>query len=292
MKFLFALLFCAEVVATAGLGMQCSAACEACCPRDSVSGEWLRQTSSGDCVNDSGVLVCKLATGKCLGGMSARICEEVSHPRIEIDEVMLGEDRGTNTFLADGMRAWNSEHPEGHSALHNIPPFYHGFAALIPHQRLLGAETEVRFMCPEGMGDCEAAVFVYECTPCDAQNGGIPSQLAAGGFERSNCAPTFTTGKKEGLQHPMTAYTRIVGQGQTLTFRTRGSAQWVFFAMGHGASLHCARLQRTDCESHDKIGFCEWNWQSQACRTNTCGQPQQCDPTKCVEREYDSSIVW
>ena len=274
------------------MGVQCSSACEACCPKG-PKGEWLTPTENGDCADASEVIVCRLTTGKCLHGMSAVACDEVPLARVEMDETMPGELLD-NTFLADGMRAWNSEHPEGHSALHNIPAYYHGFAALIPHQRLLGAETEVIFMCPpEASGDCDAVVFMYECTNCASEKGAIPAQLAVEGFERSNCGPTFTTGKKDGRDHPMTSWRRKVSPGEDLVFTTKGSAEWIAFAMGHGERMECTGLSADACDADALHGFCQWNGATDTCETNTCGPPAQCATSACVLKDFeDVTGLW
>ena len=284
---------CVLSTLSSATAMYCSSACEACCPKG-PKGEWLTPTENGDCADASDVIVCRLTTGKCLHGMGVNQCDEVPLARIEMDEVMEGELLD-NTFLADGMIGWNSEHPEGHSALHNIPAYYHGFAALIPHQRLLGAETEVRFVCPAGAsGDCDAVVFLYECFPCASEKGGIPSQLAVEGFERSNCGPTFTTGKKDGRDHPMTSWRKAVKPGQQISVTTKGSAEWVAFAMGHGERMQCSGLTQGGCEDIALHGFCQWNGASSTCETNTCGPPAQCaSSTDCASKDFeDVTGLW
>ena len=280
---------CAVLVAPLDAsGMECSSACRGCCPRG-ADGEWLKLAKGGNCADAGDKLMCRLGGGRCPRSADKEhipMCDEIPLSKIWMDEVMPGEVV-ENTFLADGMRAWNSEHPEGHSALHNIPAYYHGFAALIPHQRLLGAETEVRFMCPAGAsGDCDAVVFLYECFPCASEKGGIPSQLAVEGFERSNCGPTFTTGKKDGRNHPMTSYRKTLKPGQVYSVTTAGSAEWIAFAMGHGGNtLTCGGASKEDCE--DKTQTCVWSMEEEKCRPTSCKEPTKCTPDACVSKDYD-----
>ena len=276
-----------------GFGMQCSAACGSCCVRGGAGDNWLTPDADGYCVDGAGARQCRLGSGLCQGAdMAVPECASVPLATIAMVEPFPNDPVG-NTFLHEGMELWDTG-LDARSSLHALPPYYlNGWTALVPREKTVLGGTEVRYTCPEGpAGACDAVVFMYECSPCEAKKGDVPATLAKAGFERSSCGPHFKTGKAHGLGHHMTSWRKTVPAGETLSIEVKEDAEWVVFALSQGSSLVCPMLEVDEaCEDPALHGFCQWK--QGTCHTNMCrlsaGPSLGCAPATCVGKDFESA---
>ena len=189
--------------------------------------------------------------------------------------------------LVEGMTGWDTG-LEGPSRLYDFPKYYQtGFVALVPEAMKLVKDTEVTFTCPVGHdGDCDAAVFLYTCTPCAHEDGRVPQTLAQAGFERTACGPNFGTGKAAALSHHMASHRMAMAAGTTYTLTLEGDAEWLMFAISEKAVTDCSALGVSECGS--SAGLCLWK--NNECIENLChvryGPFYGCAAETCVDRDF------
>ena len=165
-------------------------------------------------------------------------------------------------LMADNMPAWASLPG---STFKDFPSRYTAapFAYTVADNHALASGSSVEFTCVGAYG-CNIVVFMYECSPCASNKGGLPTSLVVDEFVRSRCAPSFhlpsTTGN---ARHLMTAFVKTIASGTTTIVLDAG-VDFAMFGVSQTAAIDC--VGNLQCPTN--LDFCRA--QGGQCGLNTC----------------------
>ena len=157
----------------------------------------------------------------------------------------------------------------------------------------LPAGTEVTYSCPNEpslIDVCDAWVFFYACPQSCVRTyqGGLPGLLAVTpGWERTQCAPRFTTGAPgASFVHPMGSFRKQLAPGASTTFTLPANAEFVAFGIDKDA---------VDCTQHLTVGACpviggRCTWDGSSCKNNNC-QGRYGPPPPCTECPWKGLVT-
>ena len=156
----------------------------------------------------------------------------------------------------------------------------------------LAAGTEVTYSCPNEpslIDVCDAWVFFYACPQSCVRTyqGGLPGLLAVTpGWERTQCAPRFTTGAPgTSFVHPMGSFRKQLAPGTSTTFTLPANAEFVAFGIDKDG---------VDCTQHLTVGACpvaggRCTWDGSSCKNNNC-QGRYGPPPPCTECPWEGLV--
>ena len=156
----------------------------------------------------------------------------------------------------------------------------------------LAAGTEVTYSCPNEpslIDVCDAWLFFYACPQSCVRTyqGGLPGLLAVTpGWERTQCAPRFTTGAPgTSFVHPMGSFRKQLAPGASTTFTLPANAEFVAFGIDKDG---------VDCTQHLTVGACpvaggRCTWDGSSCKNNNC-QGRYGPPPPCTECPWEGLV--
>ena len=157
----------------------------------------------------------------------------------------------------------------------------------------LAAGTEVTYSCPNEpslIDVCDAWVFFYACPQSCVRTyqGGLAAMLTnTPGWERTQCAPRFTTGAAgTNFAHPMGSFRMQLAPGTSTSFTLRANAEFVAFGIDKDG---------VDCTQHLTVGACpvaggRCKWDGASCQNNNC-QGRYGPPPPCTECPWEGFVV-
>ena len=167
-------------------------------------------------------------------------------------------------LMADNMPAWASL---AGSTFKDFPNRYTAapFAYTVAENHALESGSSVEFTCVGAFG-CNIVVFMYECSPCASNKGGLPTSLVVDEFVRSRCAPAFhLPSTTANARHHMTAFVKTVPAGTT-TIALDAGVDFAMFGVSQTAATDCP--SSAVCGDPVNLDFC--NLKGGQCGLNTC----------------------